>query len=903
MSEKTNSKFSMLKEKGNMTINVRIFTVIMATAIVINISGLIVGAAFFTRSISKAIEEDMLVAVDIADQYVTKEIQLLKIMSGDAARDVDLLYGPGEGGHTLKEICDRYPVFTGLAVFNGASLVDFCGEVSFPPDLYREGFMRAAQEGGQAVSTTMYSPDGPLVMYVSAPIRNDFVLAAVLPGLHFSSIVSEFSFWQTGHLFICDGNGNVISNYRTEWVQRRANFIDMAKDDVSFEGIAALVSRGISGERATGFFNMDGERRISALRPLSSPNEGWFVGIIVSLSESAMKEIPGGILLIGIITLLLSVVVAILASFFLKHPYEEVDRLRKEAEAMSISKSAFLANMSHEIRMPMNSIVGFSELALDGEPSPRTRDYLSKIQTNAEWLLQIINDILDISKVESGKMDLENIPFDMHELFSNCRTLIMPKAVEKGITLYFYVEPSIGKRPLGDPTRLRQVLVNLLSNAVKFTNNGMVKLHAVLKEKEENSITMYFEIKDSGIGMYPEQINKIFDPFARAESGIAHKYGGTGLGLAITKNIVELMGGKLFVESTPGIGSKFSFELTFDTVNVSDEELLDSKIVINELEKPSFEGEVLLCEDNAMNQQVICEHLARVGIKTIVAENGKIGVDLVRRRLEKGEKMFDLIFMDMHMPVMDGLDAASKILELDTKVPIVAMTANIMANDREIYRRSGMNDCVGKPFTSQELWRCLMKYFTPVAMEDVKKSVQIEADMEFQRSLQLLFVKSNRNKFEEITEALEKGDIEMAHRLAHTLKGNAGQIGKTILQQAALDVEHQLKDGHNMVTAEQLKTLEAELAMVLTELAPLLEEAAGRMQEDEIAEIDPEKTRELFGKLELLLKSGNPKCLDFSNELRKIQGSAKLVQHMEDFEFEMAFSSLEELKEKYKILF
>jgi len=522
-----------------------------------------------------------------------------------------------------------------------------------------------------------------------------------------------------------------------------------------------------------------------------------------------------------IITISINIIIAVIAAIIIKRPYIEVENLKESAEAMSESKSTFLASMSHEIRTPMNSIVGFAELALDGEISLKARDYLNKIKTNAQWMLQIINDILDISKVESGKMELENIPFDMHELFTSCRTLIMPKAVEKGITLYIYVEPSIGKRPMGDPTRLRQVLVNLLTNAVKFTNTGMVKLHAVLKETNENYISMYFEVKDSGIGMTPEQINNIFDPFKQAEAGTARKYGGTGLGLSITKNIVELMGGKLYVESSPGIGSRFYFELKFDVIALKDFEYLEEKIVFNEIEKPMFKGEILLCEDNPMNQQVICDHLTRVGITTVVAENGSIGYEIVKKRKENGEKMFGLIFMDMHMPVMDGLEASLKIMELNTSVPIVAMTANIMFNDREIYAKSGIHDCVGKPFTSQELWRSLMKYFTPVSLSagenEVNKITKIEQDMEFQKELMKMFINDHKNKYVDITAALESGDITRAHRLSHSLKTNAGQLGKIMLKNAAGDVEYNLKSGKNQVTAEQLQILKTELEMVVND--------------------------------------------------------------------------------------
>jgi len=589
---------------------------------------------------------------------------------------------------------------------------------------------------------------------------------------------------------------------------------------------------------------------------------------------------------------------------------KELEQALEIARSANNSKSIFLANMSHEIRTPMNSIMGFSELALDGEVSEKTRDYLLNIQTNADWLLQIINDILDISKIESGKMELEEIPFDMHELFASCRTLVMPKAVEKGILLHFYAEPSFGKKPVGDPTRLRQVFVNLLSNAVKFTNSGMVKLVSDITSIDERTIAMHFEIKDSGIGMTPEQIAIIFDPFTQAETGTTRKYGGSGLGLAISKTIIEMMGGKLTVESVPGVGSKFSFGLIFPIVAVTEEEILQNSVTFNEIEKPTFDAEILLCEDNLMNQQVICEHLSRIGIKTVVADNGKIGVDQVKARMKEGERQFNLIFMDMHMPIMDGLEASVEIMKLNTGIPIIAMTANVMAEDREVYKTTGMSDCLGKPFTSQELWRCLLKFIIPVdtreGKSDSPKEVILEYDMEFQKSLKKYFVKNNRKKYDEIVFAIERGDIKLAHRLVHTLKSNAGQIGKAELQAAAVKIEQLLRNDRNMVTQDLMDKLEKQLTSALTEFAPLLEENTQiKDAHSDAVGVDMVAIRKTFEKLEPMLKMGNPECLKLANILREIAGGdeqcVQLIQHMEDFEFEAALSLLSLIKEKLGI--
>jgi len=576
---------------------------------------------------------------------------------------------------------------------------------------------------------------------------------------------------------------------------------------------------------------------------------------------------------------------------------------RKEMEdaalSASRSKSEFLANMSHEIRTPMNSIIGFSELALDNDISPKIKDYLTKILENSEWLLQIINDILDISKIESGKMELDNVPIDIHELFVRCRTMIKPKADAKDLLLHFYAEPFIDKMPMGDPKKILQVLINLLSNAVKFTNAGTINLKAIVTAINDKSVTIRFEVKDSGIGMTTEQAAKIFEPFTQAESGTTRKYGGTGLGLAITKNLVGMMGGALCVDSTPGIGSKFSFELTLNLTDVKREDLLEANTTLNVLEKPAFEGEILLCEDNSMNQQVISEHLTRVGLKTVIAENGKIGIDMVQDRFIKGEKQFDLIFMDIHMPVMDGLEATEKILALDVAVPIVAMTANIMYEDKEFYKMNGMSDCVGKPFTSQELWQCLMKYFKPITwhMEDV--SHREHADNELYKKLIDNFVKSNCTKFDEIISAITIDDIELAHRLVHTLKNNAGQLKKTALQKAAEEAEIHLKDGTNLVTPKQMETLESELNAVLTELTPLISEPEQSFSV--IKPLEVEVVCELLARLEPLLKASNTECLFLIDSLRMIPGSEELIGYIQSIDFVSALKSFIELKENLNL--
>jgi|GEM_PF-703070 len=571
----------------------------------------------------------------------------------------------------------------------------------------------------------------------------------------------------------------------------------------------------------------------------------------------------------------------------------EINQAMDAAEAANRAKTAFLANMSHEIRTPMNSIIGFSELAQDDNISDKTKQYLDNIAESAKWLLQTINDVLDISKIESGRMELESIPFDLHDIFIHCQSGIMPQATEKGIALYCYAEPSIGKKLVGDPIRLYQILINLLSNAVKFTNIGTVKLLASIKGTDEDSITIHFEVKDSGIGMSPEQVKVIFEPFMQADESVSRKYGGTGLGLPIAKNFIEMMGGQLEVDSMQGVGSRFSFVLKFGMIDAPVTEEIDTAI-FNNIEKPNFKGDVLICEDNYMNQHVICEHLDRVGLKPVVAHNGKEGVHFVAERVNAGEKPFDLIFMDIHMPVMDGLEAAGKIAALGVKTPIVALTANIMVNDLDLYAKSGMSGHLGKPFTSQELWKCLMNHLSAISLSPESKNKNSSDDETLEKQLKFYFVRDNRETFAEIQNALDNGEIKRAHRLIHSIKGNAGQIGEMALRTAAANAEVMLSGGTNLLTPELLAALEGELNSVLLKLKPMLGVSKNPKGSPDVKEVF-----DLFLRLEPMLKNHNPECIHLLDELHAVPGTEELVRQIERFKFKQALAALSEIKDNF----
>nr|WP_232849782.1 ATP-binding protein [Bowmanella yangjiangensis] len=579
---------------------------------------------------------------------------------------------------------------------------------------------------------------------------------------------------------------------------------------------------------------------------------------------------------------------------------------RHDAEAATEAKSAFLARMSHELRTPINAITGLSRLALETRSTNEQRSHLLNVLDAGEILLRLVNDILDFSRIEAGKLTIDMVPFAPREVVKCALNMHMLQARAKNLQLIEKISPDMPTQLLGDPWRIKQILNNLVSNAVKFTDSGDVTIELTARQLPDNQNLVLLEgaVRDTGIGLSQDQQDALFQSFSQADDSITRKYGGTGLGLAICKQLCDLMDGRIWIESTPGEGACFRFSLPLAQVNKAS---MQTVVLAKETLIPDWsQYRLLLVEDNEVNRRVALGILQKTKVEVVVAENGQQAISKLQ------DEFFDAVLMDIQMPVMDGLTAAVIIRQdMELQIPIIAMTAHAMETDRQKSLKAGMNGHLAKPFDNSSLFSILAEHLptertitasdTPnsdsltwqneqLAGLEVQQSItRLGGNPELYRTLLCSFYRDQQDTPTQLRQQLAEAQFTVLFRLIHSLKSSSAYIGALGLSSQCSALEPILE--HGPCDPKAILMIAEELEHLLQGLAPMVKEQQ-MAHSMSLSESDlVEALRQILD----LLKHSDFQVEDKLFALRDItedslisERLAEIIKKVEDVEYERA---------------
>ena len=727
-----------------MNIRLQAILVIVLINLLIIIFSVFVGIIFVEKNIDVSLETDLNIMARIADQLISGELERLKLTAGWAVENLEAS-NESRWHEILENLNNSNLEFTVAAVYDFESwLIAAAGEKYAEIDILNDKYIKNAFKteqgapGKKAFSSTRDTEDG-VMFYLAAPFelsKENRILVLTLPGTYLTQHLAPFVIWETGHIYMSDADGYAISNPRDNWIQNRFNYITVAQIDNDFIELSRTVTKMTRGESGIGYYTVYGIPRVCAFRPVSGSDEGWSLGVVAPLTESPIKDTGLGLIVVAIVSIFLSIIAAVIASIFIKRPFERIKVLKVEAENANKAKSAFLSTMSHEIRTPMNAILGISEIQLEKESLiNEDREAFEKIYTSGDLLLSIINDILDLSKIEADKLELMNNKYDIASLVSDSAQLNMMRIGSKPIEFELFVNEYMPAQMVGDELRIKQILNNLLSNAFKYTSAGTVKLSIYSENGRNNDeINLFIIVSDSGQGMSKEQVEKIFDEYSRFNLETNRSTEGTGLGMAIARRLIIMMNGEIKVESELGKGTVFKVRLTQgkcesepigkDVADNLRQFRTYSRAFMKRVQisrEPMPYGSVLIVDDVEANLYVAKGLLTPYRLNISTANSGYEAID----KIKNGE-IFDIVFMDHMMPELDGIETTKRLRDLGYKEPIVALTANAVAGQADVFLSNGFDEFISKPIDIRQLNAILNKFIRDKQPQDVINAARTE---------------------------------------------------------------------------------------------------------------------------------------------------------------------------------